>query len=196
MRGEVEPCGFCVRSISTCTMSIVRKKMSPCVVALKPTVAMRKQENMPLECPFPGCSATPWVLHIKNHLARCHSTLPPNTLDLTEWVVVSRDDAKKKERVKKIPVVMKPKILLKVAQAVDSEAMSYSEASLGRSDWELKPEEDASSAESGFAAHHDLSSGNESLASSKDANTSSSSSPASSSSPNTPLPPPPPPVQF
>ena len=56
--------------------------------------------------------------------------MPPNTLDLTEWVVVNRDDAeKKKERAKRIPVVMRLKITLKVAHAVDSEATSYSEAS-------------------------------------------------------------------
>ena len=64
MRGEAELCGFCGRSIGTCTTSIVRKKISstcPFVVTPKPTVAMRKQENMPRECPILGCSATPWV---------------------------------------------------------------------------------------------------------------------------------------
>ena len=45
---------------------------------------------------FPGCCGTPWVSTIKSPLARCHLTVPPNTLDLTEWVVVSRDDPKKK----------------------------------------------------------------------------------------------------
>ena len=77
---------------------LVRKKMSstcPFVVALKPAVAMQKQENMPRECPILGCSATPWVLNIKTHLARCHPTVPPNTLDLTKLVVVSKDDVKK-----------------------------------------------------------------------------------------------------
>ena len=75
-----------------CTTSIVGKKITstcPCVVPLKLAMAMRKQENMPRECPIPGCSATPWVLNIKTHLARCHPTVPPNTVDLTEWVVVS-----------------------------------------------------------------------------------------------------------
>ena len=98
MRGEAEPCGFCERTTGTCTTSIVRKKISstcPCVVPLKLTVAMRKQENMPHECPIPGCSGTPWVLNIKTHLARCHPTVAPNTVDLTEWVVVSQDDEKK-----------------------------------------------------------------------------------------------------
>ena len=121
----------------------MRKRISstcPFVVTLKPAVAMRKQENMPRECPIPGCSATPWVSNIKTHLARCHPTVPANTFDLTEWVVDGRDDAKKKERAKKLPVVMKPKITLKVAQAVDSKATSYCEASLGRSHWEWKPE--------------------------------------------------------
>ena len=33
-------------------------------------------------------------------------------------------------------MVMKPKITLKVAKAVDNESASFSEASLGRSDWE------------------------------------------------------------
>ena len=89
-------------------------------------------------------------------MAWCHPTVPPNTLDLPEWVIASRDDAKKKERAKRIPVVMKPKITLKVAHAVDSQATSYSEASLSRSDWEWKPKEDSSSAESGC----DSSSGN------------------------------------
>ena len=179
MRGEAEPCVFCGRSTGMCTPSIVQKKISstcPFVVVPKPAVAMRKQENMPRECPNPGCSATPWVLNIKNHLAQCTPLFTPNTLDLTEWVIVSRDDAKKKERAKKIPTVMKPKITLKVAQAVDSEATSYSEASLGHSDWEWKLEEDASS------AADSSSSGSETSASSKDANTSSSSSSASSSS--------------
>ena len=43
---------------------------------------------------------------------------------------------KKKERAKKVYVAMKPKIILKVAQAVDGEGASYSEASFGRLDWE------------------------------------------------------------
>ena len=89
---------------------------------------------------------------------------------------------KKKERAKKIHVVMKPKITLKVVQAVDSEGTSYSNASLGRSDWEWKPKEDASSAESGSAADPDASRSKENSASSEDANTSSSFSSASSSS--------------
>ena len=99
MFGEAEPCGFCGRTIGTCTTNIVRKKISstcPCVGPLKLAVAMRKQENMPHECPIPGCSATPWVLNIKTHLARCHPTVAPNTVDLTEWVVVNQDDEKKK----------------------------------------------------------------------------------------------------
>ena len=121
MRAEAEPCGFCGRSTGTCATSIVRKKISstyPCVVTLKPAAAMRKQENMPRECPILGCSVTPWVLNIKTHLAPCHPTVAPNTLDWIEWVVVSRDDAEKGGRVKKIPVVMRPKITLKVAPSV------------------------------------------------------------------------------
>ena len=73
MHGEAEPCGFCGRTTGTITTSIVRKKISsacPCVVPVKHAVAMRKQKNMPRECPIPGCSATPWVLNIKTHLAR------------------------------------------------------------------------------------------------------------------------------
>ena len=84
----------------------MRKKISstcPCVVPLKLAVAMRKQENMPRVCPIPGCSATPWVLNIKTHLARCNPTVPPNTVALTEWVVVSQDDEKKKGEPKKSP---------------------------------------------------------------------------------------------
>ena len=78
------------------------KEEEEVLVTLKAAMAMRKQENMPRECPIPRCSATTWVLNIKTHLARCHPTVPPNTLDLTEWVVVGRDDAKKKkERAKK-----------------------------------------------------------------------------------------------
>ena len=43
---------------------------------------------------------------------------------------------KKKRQAKKIPMVMKPKMKLKkVAQAVDNEGASFSEASLGRSVW-------------------------------------------------------------
>ena len=84
-----------------------------------------------------------------------------------ERVVVSRDDAKTKERAKKILVVMKPKITLRVAKAVDSEGTFYSEDSLGRSDWEWKLEEDASSAESGSAADPYLSSSKTSSASSE-----------------------------
>ena len=104
MHGEAEPCGFCGRTASMCTTSIVRKKMSstcPCVVSLKHAVAMRKQENTPRECPIPGCSATPWLLNIKTHLARCHSTVTTNTVDLREWAVVRRDDERKKGRAKK-----------------------------------------------------------------------------------------------
>ena len=92
MRGEAKPCGFCGHNTGTCTTSIVRQKISstrPCVVPLKHAVAMRKQEIMPRECPIPGCGATPWVLNIKTHLARCHPTVAPNTFDLMEWVVVS-----------------------------------------------------------------------------------------------------------
>ena len=83
--------------------------------------------------------------------------MAPNTVDLAEWVVVSQDDEKKRGEPKKIPMVMKPKITLKVAKAVDNESASFSEASLGRSDWEWKPEEDASSVESGSSADHDSS---------------------------------------
>ena len=79
-------------------------------------------------------------------------------------------------------MVMKPKITLKVAKAVDNETASFSEASLGRSDWEWKPEEDASSVESGSSAEHDSSNGNESSATSEDGNSSSSSSSSSSTS--------------
>ena len=65
---------------------------------------------MPCECPIAvggtaptGCSATPWVLNIKTHLARRHPMVPPHALDLTESVVVSRgDEKKKKEPAKKI----------------------------------------------------------------------------------------------
>ena len=106
MRGEAEPCGFCGRNTGACTTSIVRKKISSiclCVVTLKHAVAMHKQENMPREGPILGCSATPWVLNIKIHLARCHPTVAPNTVDLTEWIVASQDDEKKKERAKKSP---------------------------------------------------------------------------------------------
>ena len=78
-------------------------------------------------------------------------------------------------------MVMMPKITLKVALAVDNEGASFSEAYLGRSDCEWKPEEDASSAESGSCADHVSSSGNESSASSKNGNSSSSSSSSSSS---------------
>ena len=51
MRGEAEPCGFFGRSIGTFSTSIVHKKITHstclCLVPLKHTVAMRKQENMP-----------------------------------------------------------------------------------------------------------------------------------------------------
>ena len=184
MRGEAEPCGFCGRTKGMCTTSIVRKKSRntcPCVVPLKLAMAMHKQENMPRESPIPGCSATSWVLNIKNHLAWCHPTVAPNTVDLMEWVVVSQDDEKKKGRAKKIPMVMKPKITLKVAKAVDNKSASFSEASLGRPDWEWKLEEDASSVESGSSADNDSSNGNESCATSEDGNSSSSSSSSSSS---------------
>ena len=107
--------------------------------------------------------------------------MPPNTVDLKEWVVVGRDDEDKKGQAKEVPVLMKPKITLKVAHAVGSEGASSIEASLGRSDWEWKPEEDASFAESRSAADPDSSSGNKSSACSEDANSSSSSSSSSSS---------------
>ena len=58
MRGEAKPCGF--------RASIVRKKINSrclCVVTLKHTSAMRKQENMPREYPIPRCYATPWILN-------------------------------------------------------------------------------------------------------------------------------------
>ena len=71
-------------------------------------------------------------------------------------------------------MVMKPKITLKVAKAVDNESASFSDASLGCSDWEWKPEEDASSVEAGSSADHDSSSGKESSACSEDGNSSSS----------------------
>ena len=106
MRGETGPCVFCGRTTGTRTTSIVRKKISstcPCVVPMKLAVAMRKQENIPRECPIPGCSGTPWVLNIKTHLARCHPTVAPNTVDLTEWVAVSQDDEKKKGASQKNP---------------------------------------------------------------------------------------------
>ena len=98
VRGEAERRGFCGRSIGTCTASIAHKKISstcPCAVTLKHAVAMSKQGNIARECPIRGCSATPWVLNIKTHLARCH-IVAPNTVDLTEWVVVSEDDEEKK----------------------------------------------------------------------------------------------------
>ena len=76
---------------------------------------------------------------------------------------------------------MTPKITLKVARAVDNEGAFFSQASLGRSDWEWRPEEDPSSAESASSADHDSSSGNESSASSEDGKSSISSSSSSSS---------------
>ena len=106
MRGEAGPCVFCGRTTGRCTTTIVRKKINstcPCVVPLKLAVAMRKQENLPRECPIPGCSCTPWVLNVKTHLARCHPTVAPNTVDLTEWVAVIQDDEKKKGQAKKVP---------------------------------------------------------------------------------------------
>ena len=78
-------------------------------------------------------------------------------------------------------MLMKPKITLKVAQAVDNEGASSSEPSLGRLDWEWKLVEDASTVQSGSSADQDSSSGNESSASSRDGNSSSSSSSSSSS---------------
>ena len=79
------------------------------------------------------------------------------------------------------PMVMKPKITLKLAKAVDSKGASFSEASLGRSDCEWKPVEDASPVESRSSVVHDSSSGNESSTSSEDRNSSSSSSSSYSS---------------
>ena len=58
--GAAEPCALCGRTTGTCTTSIVVKKISstcPCEVPLKHAVAMRKQENMPCECPIPAWSA-------------------------------------------------------------------------------------------------------------------------------------------
>ena len=88
---------------------------------------------------------------------------------------------KKQGRAKKIPMVMKPKITLKVAKAVDNESAFFSKASLGRSDCEWKPEEDAIYVEFGPSAYHDSSNGNESSATSEDGNSCSSSSSSSSS---------------
>ena len=85
---------------------------------------------------------------------------------VTSHSLSSQDDEKKRGQAKKIPMVMKPKITLKVAKVVDNESASFSEASLGRSDWEWKPEEDASSVESGSSVEHDSSNGNESSATS------------------------------
>ena len=85
--------------------------------------------------------------------------MAPNTVGLTEWVVASQDDEKKRDE-PKIPVVMKPNITLKVAQAVRNEGASFSAASLGRSHWEWQLEVDASSAECGSSANHDSSTGN------------------------------------
>ena len=76
---------------------------------------------------------------------------------------------------------MKPKITLKVAKAVDNKSASFSEASLARSDWDWKPEEDATSVESKSYADNHSSSGNESSATFEDGNGSSSSSSSSSS---------------
>ena len=77
MRGEAGPCGFCGRTTGTCTTSIVRKIISstcPYVVPMKLVVAMRKQENMPRECPIPGCSGTPVGFEQQNSLG----TVPSN----------------------------------------------------------------------------------------------------------------------
>ena len=139
---------YCAQEISsTC----------PCVVPLKHVVAMRRQENMPRECPIPRCNATPWVLNIKTHLARCHSTVAPNTVDISERVVVSQVVEKGRGRAKKIPMLTKPNITLKVAQMLDNEGAFFFESSLGRSDWEWKMKEDASSANFGSFAGEDSS---------------------------------------
>ena len=82
---------------------------------------------------------------------------------------------------KKIPLLTNPRIILKVAQAVDNEGASSSEASLACSDWEWKPEEHASSAGFGSSRDQDSTNGNESSACSEDGDSSSSSSPSSSS---------------
>ena len=109
----------------------MRKKISstcPCVVTFKQAVAMHKQENMPRECPIHRCSATPWVLNVITHLARSHPTVAPNTVDLIERVVVSRDDEKQKGQAKKIPMLIKPQITLKVAHGVDNDSASFAGA--------------------------------------------------------------------
>ena len=118
---------------------------------------------------------------MKSNLGRCHPSPAPDTIDLMEWVVVTLHDENNKWGSKKIAMVMKPKIALKVALVVDNEGASFSEAPLGRSDWECKPEEDARSAESAFSGDHDSSSSIESSESSEDGNSSFSSSSSSSS---------------
>ena len=88
------------------------------------------------DCAISGCSATPFVFNVKTHLARCHPSLSPNTVDVTAWVIASQDDEKKKGRAKKISMVMKPKITLKAARPLDNEGASFSEACVGRSNWQ------------------------------------------------------------
>ena len=95
-----------------------------------------------------------------------------NWFDGMGWVAVSQDDENKTGRARKIPMLMKPKITLKVAHAVDNEGASFFEASLGCLDWEWDPQEDATSAKSRSTTDQDSSSGNESSESSDDANSS------------------------
>ena len=145
--GDAEPCGFCGSSNGSCVTIVVHKTMHstyPFAFAFKLGKAQKNKENVPRACPVPLCAAAHWVLNIKQHLARCHATVPLDSIDLKDWKIAAQQ-TKKKVRGKKIPSVLRPSITLKVAQAAGSnttsEVTSFSEASMGCSDAEWKPED-------------------------------------------------------
>ena len=63
--------------------------------SFKPTVAAIEREDVPRASPISRCRAGPWVRSIKTKLAQCRPPIPPNAVDLVEWIVVNYADEKK-----------------------------------------------------------------------------------------------------
>ena len=121
MRREAEPCGFCGSEYKHVHHKYCAQENEHHLPVCSHIQAQRPCTNKntcPVNVLFAGASATPWVLNCKTRLARCHRTVAPNTVDLTECVVASQDDEKKRGEPKNA-MFMKPKITLKVAQVVD-----------------------------------------------------------------------------
>ena len=81
---------MCGGTTGTCVTTVVGKSVKsscPYAFTFKLAVAKSKKENVLRECPVPLCTALPWAVNMKSHMARCHPNIGLDTIDCSEWYV-------------------------------------------------------------------------------------------------------------